>query len=286
MTAKKLDGKKIALKIKDTVKHKVHKRKVAGKSIPSLAVILVSNDPASKSYVSAKRRACEYAGLQSCVHDLPETVSNDDLIALIDELNNNRNVNGILVQLPLPVHINREKVLEYIAPEKDVDGFHPYNLGKLCQRKPVLRPCTPKGIMYLLYETGCELRGKDAIIVGASEIVGRPMAMELLIAGCTVTVAHRFTQNLAKKVAAADIVIVATGVTKLVKGEWIKSDAIVIDVGITRMQDGTLAGDVEYDEAKKRAAWITPVPGGVGPMTVACLLENTLEAIILQENAG
>lgn len=284
MTAQILDGKKVATEIKNSVALKVKERKSNGGSSPTLAVVLIGDDPASHSYVNAKRRACEYVGFKSRSYDMSETVSENDLIVLIDELNKAHDVNGILVQLPLPEHINKEIILERILPGKDVDGFHPYNLGRLCQRRPILRPCTPKGVMRLLESTGEKVRGLDAIVVGASEIVGRPMALELLLAGCTVSIAHRFTKDLPEKIAQADIVVVAVGKPNLVKGEWIKKDAIVVDVGINRMPDGSLCGDINFETAKERAAWITPVPGGVGPMTVACLLENTLEAAIAQES--
>jgi methylenetetrahydrofolate dehydrogenase (NADP+)/methenyltetrahydrofolate cyclohydrolase len=217
-------------------------------------------------------------GFNSVAHDLPSDTRQEDLLALIDQLNDDASIDGILVQLPLPKHLDASQLLERIRPDKDVDGFHPYNVGRLAQRMPLLRPCTPKGIMTLLESTGVDLHGLDAVVVGASNIVGRPMALELLLAGCTTTVTHRFTHNLAEHVQRADLVVVATGITGLVKGEWIKPGAIVIDVGINRQADGRLLGDVEFGPASERAAWITPVPGGVGPMTRACLLENTLHA--------
>ena len=283
MKAQILDGKKIAATVKERIQAEVAERIKLGKKRPVLAVILIGSDPASQTYVNAKYKACELVGIQSESYNFPVTITELELSRLIDTLNHEQNVNGILVQLPLPEHIDKTKILEKIDPKKDVDGFHPYNLGRLCQRRPALRPCTPKGVMQLLAATGVNLLGKDAVIVGASEIVGRPMALELLMAGCTVSVTHRFTGNLAAKVAQADIVIVAVGKPNLVQGKWIKQGAIVIDVGITRMEDGSLCGDVEFSAAKERSAWITPVPGGVGPMTVACLLENTLEATTAQE---
>lgn len=241
-------------------------------------MILVGNDPASQVYVAHKRKDCEEVGFNSIAHDLPADTRQEDLLALIDQLNDDASIDGILVQLPLPKHLDASQLLERIRPDKDVDGFHPYNVGRLAQRMPLLRPCTPKGIMTLLESTGIDLHGLDAVVVGASNIVGRPMALELLLAGCTTTVTHRFTHNLAEHVRRADLVVVATGITGLVKGEWIKPGAIVIDVGINRQADGRLLGDVEFELASERAAWITPVPGGVGPMTRACLLENTLHA--------
>ncbi|MCY1535225.1 Bifunctional protein FolD protein [compost metagenome] len=241
-------------------------------------MILVGTDPASQVYVSHKRKDCEEVGFLSQAYDLPASTSQQELRDLIDRLNDDPNIDGILVQLPLPEHLDASQLLERIRPDKDVDGFHPYNIGRLAQRIPLLRPCTPKGIMTLLHSTGANLYGMNAVVVGASNIVGRPMALELLLAGCTVTVTHRFTKDLASHVANADLVVVAVGKPGLVKGEWIKPGAIVIDVGINRQEDGKLIGDVVYETALPRAGWITPVPGGVGPMTRACLLENTLHA--------
>ncbi len=235
-------------------------------------------DPASEVYVRNKHLACEKAGITSHSFSLEATTSQSELEALIDKLNDDASIDGILLQLPLPKHLESNPLLERIRPEKDVDGFHPYNLGRLAQRQPLLRPCTPKGIMTLLESLNLNLKGLKATIVGASNIVGRPMALELLLAGCTVTVTHRFTKDLAAEVKQADILVVGVGIPNLVKGEWIKSGAIIIDVGINRIDDGSLVGDVEFLVASERAAWITPVPGGVGPMTVATLLENTLQA--------
>ncbi|AWM81374.1 bifunctional methylenetetrahydrofolate dehydrogenase/methenyltetrahydrofolate cyclohydrolase FolD [Gammaproteobacteria bacterium ESL0073] len=278
MTAQLIDGKAIAANIREEIAQKVAARRKEGLRTPGLAVILVGNDPASEVYVAHKRKDCEQVGFISESYDLPVTTTQHELLALIDQLNNNTAIDGILVQLPLPEHLDAEPVLERIRPDKDVDGFHPFNIGRLAQRNPLLRPCTPKGIIKLLESTKENLYGLDALMVGASNIVGRPMALELLLAGCTTTIAHRFTKDLAAHVARADLVIVGVGKPGLVKGEWIKPGAIVIDVGINRMPDGKLIGDVEFEEAAKRAKWITPVPGGVGPMTRACLLENTLYA--------
>ena len=278
MSAKIIDGKAIAQSVRHEVAAKVQQRIAAGLRAPGLAVVLVGEDPASQVYVGSKRRACEEVGFISRSYDLPIETDQQALLDLIDELNQDPTVDGILVQLPLPAHIDSTLVIERIQPDKDVDGFHPYNVGRLAQRIPLLRPCTPKGIMTLLESTGADLHGMHAVIVGASNIVGRPMALELLLAGCTVTVTHRFTKDLPGHLASADLVVVAAGKPGLVKGEWIKQGAIVIDVGINRQADGKLIGDVVFDTALPRAGWITPVPGGVGPMTRACLLENTLYA--------
>ncbi len=278
MSAKIIDGKKIAEDLKNEIAKQVELRVSSGKRRPGLAVILVGDDPASQVYVRNKTNACEKIGFKSEAVVLPSSTQQEELEKLIDEFNESPEIDGILVQLPLPKHLNSDALLERIKPDKDVDGFHPFNLGRLAQRLPLLRPCTPKGIVTLLESTGQTIRGKDAVIVGASNIVGRPMGLELLLAGCTVTTTHRFTRNLPEKVSQADIVVVAAGKPGLVKGEWIKPGAIVIDVGINRLDDGSLVGDVEYDVAKERAGWITPVPGGVGPMTVATLMENTLYA--------
>ncbi|WP_167144527.1 bifunctional methylenetetrahydrofolate dehydrogenase/methenyltetrahydrofolate cyclohydrolase FolD [Pseudomonas sp. OTU750018] len=278
MTAQLIDGKAIAASLRQQIAHRVAERRQQGLRAPGLAVILVGSDPASQVYVSHKRKDCEEVGFVSQAYDLPATTGQDELMALIDRLNEEPSIDGILVQLPLPEHLDASLLLERIRPDKDVDGFHPYNIGRLAQRMPLLRPCTPKGIMTLLQSTGVDLYGMHAVVVGASNIVGRPMAMELLLAGCTVTVTHRFTKDLPMHVGQADIVVVAAGKPGLVHGEWIKPGAIVIDVGINRQTDGKLIGDVVYETALPRAGWITPVPGGVGPMTRACLLENTLHA--------
>lgn len=278
MTAQLIDGKQIAANIRQNIAQKVQTRLSQGLRAPGLAVILVGNDPASEVYVAHKRKDCEQVGFQSQAYDLPASTTQAQLLDLIDQLNADDSVDGILVQLPLPAHLDSSLLLERISPFKDVDGFHPYNVGRLAQRMPLLRSCTPKGIMTLLEHTGVDLHGLDAVVVGASNIVGRPMALELLLAGCTTTITHRFTEDLASHVRRADLVVVAVGIPDLVKGEWIKPGAIVIDVGINRQADGKLVGDVGFAAALERAAWITPVPGGVGPMTRACLLENTLQA--------
>lgn len=278
MTAQLIDGKKIAATIRQAIHQKVENHLKQGKRAPGLAVILVGNDPASEVYVAHKRTDCEEVGFNSIAYDLPADTVQNDLAELINQLNNDSTVDGILLQLPLPKHLDASLLLERIRPDKDVDGFHPFNIGRLAQRMPLLRPCTPKGIITLLNSTGVDLHGLDAVVVGASNIVGRPMALELLLAGCTTTITHRFTKNLEEHVRRADLVVVAVGIPDLVKGEWIKPGAIVIDVGINRLPTGRLVGDVEFAPAAERAAWITPVPGGVGPMTRAELLENTLQA--------
>ena len=278
MPAQIIDGKSIALEVRDQVRINVDKRVAAGKRIPGLAVILVGQNPASQVYVRKKHEACDEAGIISREYDLEANTQQDELLSLITELNNDSAIDGILVQLPLPSHIDTTLVLEAIHPDKDVDGFHPYNIGRLAQRIPKLRPCTPHGIIHLLDRIGETYKGRDALVVGASNIVGRPMSLELLLAGATVNVAHKFTKNLDQHVSRADILIVAVGKPGIVKGEWVKQGATVIDVGINRMDNGKLMGDVDFDAAAERAAWITPVPGGVGPMTVAMLLRNTLEA--------
>lgn len=278
MPAKIIDGKAIASGIREQVRIAVVDRVKAGHQKPGLAVVLVGENPASQVYVRKKREACIEAGFFSKEYDLADTTSQQDLLELIQKLNADREIDGILVQLPLPSHIDTTTIIEAINPDKDVDGFHPYNIGRLTQRIPKLRPCTPYGIIYLLDSIGETYKGRHAVVVGASNIVGRPMSMELILAGATVTICHRFTDDLAEHVARADILIVAVGKIGIVKGEWVKPGATVIDVGINRKPDGKLTGDVDFDSAAKKAAWITPVPGGVGPMTVAMLLRNTLEA--------
>lgn len=284
MGAQIIDGKAIATELKQSLKKATDLRLSAGKRRPGLAVILIGGDPASKVYVGSKRRSCEEIGFKSVAHDLPETTTENELLTLIETLNNDDEIDGILVQLPLPDHINTENVIEHILPSKDVDGFHPYNMGRLAQRNPQLRPCTPKGVMTMLEKTGVNLRGLEAVIVGVSNIVGRPMGLELLLAACTTTSCHRMTKDLEFHVRRADLLVVAVGKANFIPGEWIKEGAIVIDVGINRLDDGSLCGDVEFEAAKERASWITPVPGGVGPMTVATLLENTLYAAELHDN--
>lgn len=278
MTAQIIDGKQIAAGLRKSLKQRIDKRLAGGLRKPGLAVILVGNDPASEVYVRNKRKGCEEVGIESIAYDLDSETTQEKLLSIIDELNENDAIDGILVQFPVPDHIDTETVIERIRPDKDVDGFHPYNVGRLVTRMPVLRSCTPRGVMTLLESTGEPIRGQDAIIVGASNHVGRPMAMELLLAGSTVTVCHRFTKDLQAKVAQADIVVVAVGKPGIVKGEWIKPGAVVIDVGINRTDDGKLVGDVNFDVAQEKASWITPVPGGVGPMTVVTLLQNTTDA--------
>ena len=276
MTAKIIDGKAIAAEVRQNVKKRVDHRLANGERAPGLAVVLVGSDPASQVYVNNKRKSCAEVGFISKSFDLPADTSQKDLLNVIDQLNHDDEIDGILVQLPLPLHIDTEVVVEQIHPNKDVDGFHPYNVGRLAQRIPQLRPCTPYGVMTLLEHTGEDIRGMEAVIVGASNIVGRPMGLELLLAGCTVTTCHRFTKNLESHVRRADLVVVAVGKPNFVPGSWIKPGAIVIDVGINRLESGKLAGDVEYEAATQNASWITPVPGGVGPMTIATLLQNTL----------
>ncbi len=276
MTAKIIDGKAIAAEVRQNVKQRVDYRLANGQRAPGLAVVLVGSDAASQVYVSSKRKSCAEVGFVSKSFDLPANASQQELLDIIDQLNNDPEIDGILVQLPLPNHIDTEVVIEHIHPDKDVDGFHPYNIGLLAQRIPKLRPCTPFGVMTLLEHTGEDIRGMEAVIVGASNIVGRPMGLELLLAGCTVTTCHRFTKNLEAHVRRADLVVVAVGKPNFIPGDWVKQGAIIIDVGINRLDSGKLVGDIEFDKAVKNAGWITPVPGGVGPMTIATLLQNTL----------
>ena len=278
MTAKLIDGKQISIKVRAEVKAQVSERIKLGKRPPGLAVILISDDAASQVYVGHKRKACKEIGITSKSYDLPEETTQHELLTIIDQLNSDKMIDGILVQLPLPAHIDASLVIEHIHPDKDVDGFHPLNIGKLALRIPGMRPCTPYGVMHLLDSIGEVYKGRHAVIVGASNIVGRPMMMELLLAGATVTICHRFTKNTPELVAQADIVVVAVGKAGLVKGDWIKKGATVIDVGVNRLESGKLTGDIEFDKATEKAAWITPVPGGVGPMTVAMLMKNTLIA--------
>ena len=249
-----------------------------GRAVPGLAVVFVGDNPASAVYVRNKRRACKHVGFRSRDYDLPATTTQAELMALIDQLNKDPEIHGILVQLPLPAHIDANAIVNHIDPRKDVDGFHPENIGRLALRQRGLRPCTSKGVMTLLANTDRPVRGQDAVVVGVSNHVGRPLVFELMLAGCTTTCCHRFTRDLPGVVAQGDIVIVAVGKPGLIKGDWIKPGAVVIDVGINRLADGSLAGDVEFSAAAERASWITPVPGGVGPMTVATLMQNTVEA--------
>ncbi|SRR5579883_2188322 len=280
MTAQLIDGRQLAATVKGEVRRQVDASVGAGARRPGLAVIKVGSDPASAVYVRNKRRACEEVGITSLAYDLPAETPQARLLALIDALNVDPAVDGILVQLPLPEHIERTAVIERIHPAKDVDGFHPYNIGRLAQRIPVMRPCTPFGVIRLLQHIGqpYDLKGRNAVVVGASNIVGRPMSLELLLTGATATVCHRFTVDLREHVSRADILIVAAGKPGLIPGEWVREGSIVIDVGMNRLPDGRLVGDVDFARARERAGWITPVPGGVGPMTVAMLMYNTLEA--------
>ncbi|HHZ88633.1 MAG TPA: bifunctional methylenetetrahydrofolate dehydrogenase/methenyltetrahydrofolate cyclohydrolase FolD [Chromatiaceae bacterium] len=278
MSAKILDGKSIAAEVQEKVRIAVKNRLENGLKQPGLAVLLVGSDPASEVYVRNKRKSCDEVGFHSVAFDMPADTSQDELLQHIDALNADDDIDGILVQLPLPEHIDPERVIERIDPGKDVDGFHPYNVGRMALRLPTMRSCTPRGVMTMLEHTDMDLAGLDAVVVGQSNIVGRPMAMELLAARCTVTICHSRTKNLADKVARADLLVAAVGRPEFIQGDWIKAGAIVIDVGINRLEDGRLVGDVEFERASQRAAWITPVPGGVGPMTVATLLANTLNA--------
>lgn len=278
MAASILDGKTTAEKVITTVRKQTDQLEANGLARPGLAVVLVGDDPASRVYVGNKHKACDRAGIRSFSYVLPEDVSEQALLDLVAELNERDEVHGILVQAPLPEHISENRITEAIKAEKDVDGFHPYNVGRLVLRNPSLSPCTPRGIMRLLYEHGLDVRGRHAVVVGASNIVGRPMTLELLMAGATTTCCHRFTANLPELVAQAEILVVAVGKQGIVSGEWIRKDAIVIDVGINRMEDGSLQGDLDFVSASQKAGFITPVPGGVGPMTVATLMVNTLQA--------
>jgi methylenetetrahydrofolate dehydrogenase (NADP+)/methenyltetrahydrofolate cyclohydrolase len=273
-----IDGKAIAADIRREVREASDRLAAQGKRRPGLAVVLVGDDPASHVYVRNKRAACEECGFVSVSHDLPHSATQTELLSLIERLNADDAIDGILVQVPLPDHIDERAVIEAIAPAKDVDGFHPYNVGRLALRNPLMRPCTPYGVIRLLERCGINPKGMHSVVVGASNLVGRPMALELLLAGATVTVCHRFTQDLRAHVESAELLIVAVGRPGLIPGEWIKPGAVVVDVGINRMPDGKLCGDVQFDVALERASWITPVPGGVGPMTVAILMKNTLES--------
>lgn len=279
MTAQLLDGKALAEKLKQELQQKIKAQTTQGLRPPGLAVLLVGQDPASLVYVGHKRKACDQVGIYSIVHELAATISEAELLSQITMLNEDPNIHGILVQLPLPMHIDKDKILEHIDPKKDVDGFHPYNLGRLAQRRPALRPCTPKGIISLLLHHEIELTGLNAVVIGASNIVGRPMSLELLLAACTVTTCHRFTRDLSAHVAAADLLVVAVGHSNIVASHWLKPGAIVVDVGLHRdPKTHQLVGDIDFGSASLRAGWITPVPGGVGPMTVVTLMQNTYDA--------
>ena len=278
MSAKILDGKAVAENLLQDLKKEIDVRSKKGIRSPSLAVVLIGSNPASSIYVKNKRLACEKIGVKSIAYDLPNETSEKELLTLIVTLNNDTSIDGILVQSPLPAHINNEVIFENISPHKDVDGFHPKNIGLLAIKQPQLRSCTPYGVMKLIEATQLPIQGLDAIVVGSSNHVGRPMALELLLAGCTVTMCNRYTQKLQQKIELADIVVAAAGIPDMIKGSWIKPGAIVIDIGINRLESGKIIGDIEFDIAKTRAGFITPVPGGVGPMTVATLMENTLLA--------
>lgn len=283
MAAEIINGRQIADQLLAELKQRIEQRLAHGARVPCLAVILVGDSPASAIYVANKRRSCEQAGMRSLAYHLPSVTSESELLTLIDQLNADATVDGILVQLPLPDHIDAERVIERIAPAKDVDGFHPYNVGRLALRMPLLRPCTPYGIITLLETLKLDLKGLNAVVVGASNIVGRPMSLELLLAGCTVTTCHRFTRNLPEIVGRAELLVVAVGKAGFIKGCWVRPGAIVIDVGINRLESGKICGDVEFEAACEQAGWITPVPGGVGPMTVATLMQNTLMALEQRE---
>jgi methylenetetrahydrofolate dehydrogenase (NADP+)/methenyltetrahydrofolate cyclohydrolase len=285
MTARLIDGKSVAAQVKADVRTQIEALVARGGRRPGLAVIMVGQNPASQVYVRGKRKACEEVGIVSIARDLPNTTTEKALLALIDELNADARVDGILVQLPLPEQIRQSAVIERIDPRKDVDGFHPYNIGRLAQRNPHIRPCTPYGVIRLLESIGAPGKGQNAVVVGASNIVGRPMLLELVLMGATTTICHRFTNDLEAQVARADILVVAVGKPGLIPGEWIRPGSIVIDVGMNRLDNGKLVGDVEFESASERAAWITPVPGGVGPMTVAMLMSNTVEAALRAASA-
>ncbi|STX51620.1 methenyltetrahydrofolate cyclohydrolase [Legionella busanensis] len=278
MKATLLNGRQLASKLRTAVAQEISARKKTGITPPALAVILVGDDPASEIYVTNKRRACEEAGITSVAFNLPGSTKEEKLVDLIQELNLNNNIDGILVQFPLPATIDGDRIIECITPSKDVDGFHPYNVGRLAQRIPLLRPCTPFGIIQLLDFYDIPLRGRNTVVVGSSNIVGRPMALEFLLAGATVTICHRFTKDLEPHIKLADIIVVATGVCDLIEPQWLSKSQVLVDVGIHRLDSGKLRGDVNFDAASQQVGWITPVPGGVGPMTIATLLQNTLHA--------
>ncbi len=286
MAAQVIDGRKLAGEVKKQVRTAIESAIARGRRRPALAVVKVGDNPASEVYVRNKRKSCEEVGIRSVAYDLPHSTSELELLTLVDELNHDPQIDGILVQLPLPDQIQSTAVIERIDPAKDVDGFHPYNVGRLAQRIPRIRPCTPYGVIKLLEHIVAPLKGQHAVIVGASNIVGRPMALELLLMGATVTVCHRFTADLGAHVRQADILVVAAGKPGLVPGEWVKPGAVVIDVGMNRLENGRLVGDVQFESASERAGWITPVPGGVGPMTVAMLMHNTFEAFQRRMESG
>ena len=273
-----IDGKALAQKIHSNVAKEVETLKQEKNVVPGLAVILVGDDPASHAYVKMKAKACEKVGFYSITHNMPETISQDEIIQIIEMMNSNPHIDGILVQLPLPKHIDTDKILEVIDPKKDVDGFHAYNVGRLVTNLDSFVPCTPLGVMKMFEEYNIDLEGKDVCVVGASNIVGKPMASLLLNANATVTVTHIYTKDLKAHTSRADIVVVGVGVPGLIKADMVKEGAIVIDIGINRIEDGSLVGDVDFPNVSKKCSYITPVPGGVGPMTIAMLLSNTLKA--------
>lgn len=286
MSAKLLDGNAIARSVRRDLAAKVRDRAARGLRPPGLAVVLVGDDPGSVIYVRLKRKDCHQVGFKTNVHHLPADTSASDILTLVDTLNADATFDGILVQLPLPGHVDALEITEHVAAAKDVDGVHPHNMGRLVLREPSIHCCTAKAVMSLLAHTGVELRGMHATVVGASNHVGRPVGLELLLVGCTVTTVHRFSRDSRAHVAQADIVVSATGKAGLIAADWIKPGAIVIDVGIVAQADGKLRGDVRFDEVADKAGWITPVPGGVGPMTRAALLQNTFAAAELADGAG
>jgi methylenetetrahydrofolate dehydrogenase (NADP+)/methenyltetrahydrofolate cyclohydrolase len=286
MSARIIDGKARAERLTAEVAQQVAARVASGRSVPGLAVVLVGENAASQVYVRNKRRTTDTVGMRSFAYDLPADCAEAELLSLLDRLNADPAVQGILVQLPLPKHIDPDRVTERIDPRKDVDGLHPYNMGRLALKRPLLRPCTPAGCMLLLRDTGEDLVGRNAVVIGQSNIVGRPMALELLMARCTVTVCHSATRDLPERARGADILVAAIGRPAFVPGDWVKPGAMVIDVGINRNVEGKLCGDVDFAAARERAGWITPVPGGVGPMTIAMLLANTLRAAELSDAAS
>ncbi len=283
MTAQIIDGKAIAQTLREKIAEEVSALQSAGRRPPGLAMIMVGDDPASEVYVRGKRRDCNEVGFHSSVTHLSANVTQQDLEARVQALNANPSIDGILVQTPLPAHIDEDRIIDTIDPSKDVDGFHAYNIGRLAIRRPTYRSATPKGVMLLLEQLGLEIRGMDAAVIGASNHVGRPMGLELLLAGCSVTTVHKFSRHIEEKVRLADIVVSAVGKPGLVTPEWIKPGAVVIDVGITRGENNKLHGDVQFDAVAEVASWITPVPGGVGPMTRIALLQNTLQAARLHQ---
>lgn len=283
MTAQILDGRAIAQDLRQQLKYKLQQRQQQQLPQPGLDVILIGDNPASTTYVKHKQRCCEEVGIRSTCHRRSTNTTSTELTALIDQLNSNATTHGVLLQLPIPDHLQSHELLQRIHPHKDVDGFHPLNVGQLVLRHPTLRPCTPYGVIHLLEHTGVDLAGANVVIVGASNIVGRPMALECLLAKSTVTVCHRFTHDLAQHIQHADIVISAIGKPGVIQSDWIKPEAIVVDIGFNHLENGLISGDIDFESARQRASWITPVPGGVGPMTIAVLLQNTLKAAELAD---